>query len=370
MSQPLKSRTPIHVGIVVFPECDPSIIYGVFDTLWAAGRFVGGLKPDHDARLFEPRLVAAETGPLRLVTGVSILPQDTIADVARTDIVFVPNVMVDSGPALRALDRRLIDWIRRMHAGGAQLYASCGGALVLAESGLLDGGAATTHWGYAPLFRREFPNVTLHEDRLLVQCGAGHDIVCSGGASSWQDLVLMLVARHGGTEEAIRLSKLFLYQWHRGGQLPYASMIANVDHGDAVILRCQTWLADNYARADIVAVLAAQSGLPKRSFDRRFRSATGYSPLAYVQALRVEEAKQMLETGVEPVEAIAQEVGYADVAAFRRLFGRLAGVTPGAYRRKFQLPPLAAADTTQERKTALPGGSAVDRRTGRAAQKA
>ena len=125
-----------------------------------------------------------------------------------------------------------------------------------------------------------------------MQSGPGHSVVCSGGASSWQDLALLLIAKHGGTEEAIRISKLFLYQWHRDGQLPYASMIANVEHGDAVILRCQTWLAQNYERADIVAELVRRSGLPKRTFDRRFKAATGYSPLAYVQALRIEEAKQ------------------------------------------------------------------------------
>ena len=232
------AKEPIHVSLVVFPECDPSIIYGVFDTLWAAGKLWNvckGLPPGR--ALFEPRLVSAEPGPLKLVTGVSIIPQDTIADVGRTDVVFVPNVMVDTPHSLRSLDRRLLDWIVRMHDKGAQLYAACGGSLVLAEAGLLDGHQATTHWSYAPLFRREFPNVALHEDRILVQAGPGHSMVCSGGASSWQDLALLLVAKYGGTEEAIRMSKIFLYQWHRDGQLPYASMIQNVDHGDAVIVQ-------------------------------------------------------------------------------------------------------------------------------------
>lgn len=333
---------PIHVSLVVFPECDPSIIYGVYDTLWSAGWLWDSLKGQPGGkRLFEPRLVAAGPGPLQLVTGVRIIPQDTIADVARTDIVFVPNVLAERVESVRALDRRLIAWIKRMHARGAQLYAACGGSLVLAEAGLLDGLEATTHWSYAPLFRQLYPNVALHGERILVQTGPGHSIVCSGGASSWQDLALLLIARHAGTEEAIRISKLFLYQWHRDGQLPYASMIANVDHGDAVIQRCQTWLAQNYERADIVVELVRRSGLPKRTFDRRFRAATGYSPLGYIQALRIEEAKQLLETGSAAVEAIAREVGYGDTASFRRLFRRLAGITPGDYRRKFQLPAFA-----------------------------
>ena len=115
-----------------------------------------------------------------------------------------------------------------MHRQGAKLYAACGGSLVLAEAGLLDGREATTHWSYVPLFRRLYPNVRLHAERILVQGGPGHSLVCSGGASSWQDLALLLIARHAGTEEAIRISKLFLYQWHRDGQLPYASMIAQL----------------------------------------------------------------------------------------------------------------------------------------------
>jgi transcriptional regulator GlxA family with amidase domain len=326
--------------VVVLPECDPSIIYGVYDTLWCAGWLLKGERAS--LRLFEPRLVAAEAGPLRLITDVEIVPQDTITGVRSTDIVFVPNVLAEGMESLRALDRRVLDWIRRMHAQGAHLYAACGGSLVLAEAGLLDGHETTTHWSYVPLFRRLYPKVTLREERILVQSGPGHSLVCSGGASSWQDLALLLIARHGGTGEAIRISKLFLYQWHRDGQLPYASMIANVDHGDAAILRCQSWLAQNYERADIVAELVHRSGLPKRTFDRRFRAATGYSPLAYIQALRIEEAKQLLETGSAPVDEIAREVGYADTASFRRLFRRLAGMTPGDYRRKLQPPSLVA----------------------------
>jgi transcriptional regulator GlxA family with amidase domain len=150
----------------------------------------------------------------------------------------------------------------------------------------------------------------------------------------------------------------FLHQWHRDGQLPYASMIANVKHGDAVILRCQTWLGENYERPDVIAAVVSYSGLPKRTFDRRFRAATGYAPLAYVQALRIEEAKHLLETGSMPVDAIAAEVGYEDTASFRRLFQRIAGVPPGGYRRKFQLPDIvtkAARPSQPQRKpNALP----------------
>jgi transcriptional regulator GlxA family with amidase domain len=337
---------PVHVSLVVFPESDPSIVYGVFDTLWAAGRIWNSLmRLPPSTPIFEPRLVAAETSPLRLVTGVTIIPQDGIADVQRTDVVFVPNVMVETAKCLRGLDRRLLGWIRDRYEQGSYLYAACGGSLVLAEAGLLDGEETTTHWGYVPLFRKQFPNVRLRSDRILVQAGDGHRMLCCGGSSSWQDLTLMLVAKHAGNEEAIRISKLFLYQWHREGQLPYAAMIKNVDHGDAVVSNAQVWLVDNYQRADVVAELVRRSGVPKRTFDRRFKAATGYAPLSYVQALRIEEAKQMLETTEVTAEAVGREVGYEDPASFRRLFRRLTGMAPAGYRRKFQVPASASAAT-------------------------
>jgi transcriptional regulator GlxA family with amidase domain len=332
-------RSPIHVSVVVFPECDPSIVYGVFDTLWAAGRVweqLNGRGPGNP--YFEPRLVAAEPGPLTLVTGVTIVPHHAVSEVGATDIVCVPNVMIDSPKTLRGLDARLLRWIARRYDDGAHVYSACGGSLVLAAAGLLDGRETTTHWAYVPLFRSQFPNVQVRADRLLVQSGAGDRIVCCGGASSWQDLTMFMVAKHVAPQEAMRLSKVFLYQWHRDGQLPYACFMQNAEHDDGVIHAQQEWLADNYHRADVLALLVERSRLPKRTFDRRFKRATGYAPLSYVQALRIEEAKQFLETTNLAIEVIAPKVGYQDLASFRRLFARLTGLAPGAYRRKFQMP--------------------------------
>lgn len=336
-NEPL-GRESVDISIVVFPECDPCVIYGIYDTLWAAGTVWNKMQSQPQKPLFRPRLVAATADPIQLYTDVTIVPHHAIADVRRTDIVLVPNVMLYTPECIRKLDRRLIKWIRDMHAKGAQLFASCGGSLVLAEAGLLDGHSATTHWSYVKLFRNQFPEVDLQEKRILVHSGPGHSLVSSGGASSWQDLCLYMIARHGGIAEALRVSKIFLYQWHRDGQQPFASMVANVGHGDAAVRRCQSWLSEHYDHPDAIGELVKLSGLPKRTFDRRFRSATGYSPLGYIQSLRVEEAKQQLETSSDPIERIAQLVGYEDTASFRRLFRRLVGMTPGDYRRKFQVP--------------------------------
>ena len=105
----------IHVSIPVFPECDPSIIYGVYDTLWAAGRIWDNMKGGTPNGLFEPRVVGLENGPLELITGVSVIPQNTIKSINKTDIVFVPNVIIGPSQTPRSLDRQLIGWIKRMH---------------------------------------------------------------------------------------------------------------------------------------------------------------------------------------------------------------------------------------------------------------
>ncbi len=329
----------IRVSLLVFPECDPSIIYGVFDTLWAAGHVWNSMMglPDREP-VFNIQLVGASAGPLDLFTGVTIVTQAAAADIAKTDIVFVPNVMLSDGDSVRRLDAGLLQWIRSQFEAGAHVYSACGGSLVLAQAGLLEGQDTTTHWGYVKLFRGMFPGVRLHPDRILVQTGDRHRIVCCGGASSWQDLVLYLVAQHAGAEEAVRLSKIFLYQWHRDGQKPYACLVQNAQVEDAIIREQQVWLAQNYNGQNLVATLIKRCGIPERSFARRFRAATGYSPIEYIQALRIEEAKQMLETSDATVEHVGREVGYQDPVSFRRLFKRLCGISPADYRRRLRVP--------------------------------
>ena len=163
----------------------------------------------------------------------------------------------------------------------------------------------------------------------------------AGASASWHDLVLYLVARHVGPTAAQAMAKFMVLQWHTDGQAPYVPFDAPTDHGDAIVLAAQEWLRTGYAVAAPVTELVERSGLPERTFKRRFARATGYAPIAYVQHVRVEEAKRRLERTSEPVDAISYAVGYEDPASFRRLFKRITGVPPGAYRRKLQLPAFA-----------------------------
>ena len=212
----------------------------------------------------------------------------------------------------------------------------CTGSVLLAEAGLLDGREATTHWSAAGLFSAWYPSVRLRPERILAPAGPEHRIITSGGAASWEDLALYLIARFCGEAEAVRTAKIFLFGDRSEGQLPYAAMARPRRHEDAVIARCQAWIAGHYAADNPVTRMVAQSGLPERSFKRRFKAATGYAPVDYVQTLRIEEAKQLLETTADPTDAVAHQVGYEDPAFFRRLFKRRTGVTPARYRQRFQ----------------------------------
>jgi transcriptional regulator GlxA family with amidase domain len=185
----------------------------------------------------------------------------------------------------------------------------------------------------------------LRPERILIPAGADHRVITSGGASSWEDLAMHVVARYCGREEAIRTAKIFVFGDRSEGQLPYMALGKPRRHDDAVIAEAQSWIAEHYATPAPVAQMVARSGLAERTFKRRFRASTGYSPVEYVQALRIEEAKQMLETTDEATDTVAHSVGYEDPTFFRRLFKRRTGTTPGRYRRRYKSVGRPAPDT-------------------------
>jgi transcriptional regulator GlxA family with amidase domain len=201
-------------------------------------------------------------------------------------------------------------------------------------------------------FRERHPEVVLRLDEALVVAGDGGRLITSGASTAWHDLALYLIARHVGPATAQAMARFYLLQWHRDGQVAYQVFSPETDHGDAVVLAAQRWIAQNYAVAAPVAEMARRSGLSTRTFKRRFRAATGETTIAYVQRIRIERAKRALETSSVPVEEISWAVGYEDAASFRRLFKRMTGLTPGDYRRRFQLPDLPHLRSSEPRAVA------------------
>jgi transcriptional regulator GlxA family with amidase domain len=329
-------ETPVTVAILVFPETNASVIYGLYDLFLSTGRDWGVIiEGSPGPELIRPLIVAREAGPVQVSNGVLVSPHTTLAQCPAVDIVCVPEVNLPPEEPLTDRYREEIAWLAKRHRQGTLLAAACSGAMLFAEAGLLDGQDATTHWAWCDVLRERFPQVRVHEQRALVVTGEGQSLVMAGGGTSWLDLALYLIARTVGVEAAMQVARINLIDWHHIGQQPFARLARTRQVEDAVIARCQTWIAGHYQEANPVRNMVRLSGLAERTFVRRFQRATGMAPLEYVHALRLEEAKQMLESGDEPVEAVALEVGYEDAGYFSRLFRRKVQLTPAQYRKRF-----------------------------------
>jgi transcriptional regulator GlxA family with amidase domain len=338
------------VSLVAIPDAMAAPLSGVYDVLNSIELVATFNDAVPEENPFQVEIVSATRAHTGTASGLPVIVHRTVDELDRTDIIIIPSMMIDGGEWIPGRYPAVVKWLKDMHIQGAMLCSACTGVLLLAETGLLDGREATIHWAYAHTFRRNFPKVQLRIDKVLVTTGEHQEFVMSGASSSWHDLVLYLVARHVGPGAAQAISKFMLLQWHVDGQAPYVVFEAPTDHGDGAVLAAQEWLTGHFAVTAPVEEMVRRSDLAERSFKRRFTKATGYTPIEYVQHLRVEEAKRRLERTDTPIDEISWRVGYEDPAFFRRLFKRITRLTPGAYRRKFRLPDFA--DISNQKQTA------------------
>lgn len=332
---------PRRVSLVALPDAVISTLSGIFDAMNAFA-LMGGLKTSAGARApFHVQIVGETAGPLELASGVPINVQRAIDDVETSDIVIVPSMLLGAEGWQKGRYPRLVDRLRAWHARGAVLCSACSGIFLLAETGLFDGRDATVHFGYARAFAAAYPAVPIHPERALVIAGLREELVSSGASTSWHDLVLYLIARYAGATAAQEVARAFALQWHQEGLAPYIIFEGKTDHGDSEIRSAQQWLSNHFSVANPVEEMIKRSKLAERTFKRRFVAAAGLTPIAYVQRLRVEDAKRRLERTAASVDEISWRVGYEDAAFFRRLFKRTTGLAPGAYRKRFRVPDFA-----------------------------
>ncbi|MFN0041002.1 MAG: GlxA family transcriptional regulator [Burkholderiales bacterium] len=330
--------SPRHVSLVAVPDVLVSTLAGIYDVM--NGAALMGIPPA-GAPPFHIEIVGEEVGSLQLASGVPIEVQRAIGTIEASDIVIVPSILLRREGWKKGRYPRLVRWLQAMHDRGAVLCSACSGVFLLAETGLFDGKDATVHFSYARAFSATYPNTTIHPERVLMISGPHDELVSSGASTTWHDMALYLIARYAGATTAQELARLFALQWHQDGLTPYIIFEGKSDHGDAVIQGVQEWLKDHFSVANPVEGMIKRSKLAERTLKRRFATATGLTPIAYVQRLRVEDAKRRLERTEAPVDEISWRVGYEDAAFFRRLFKRIAGLAPGAYRKRFRLPEFA-----------------------------
>lgn len=330
-----------HISLVALPDAVVSTLFGIYDVMNAfslAGPLAPGLKVP---RPFEIQIVGESTGPLTLASGVAVDVQRAVDTIETTDIVIVPSILLRPRGWERQRYPRLVQWLRAMHARGALLCSACSGIFLLAETGLFDGKEVTVHFGYAREFASTYPAIPIHPERVLVISGLRDELVSSGASTTWHDLVLYLIARFAGSTTAQAVARIFALQWHQDGLTPYMIFEGNLEHGDGEIQSAQQWLRSHFSVANPVEEMIKRSRLAERTFKRRFTTATGLAPIAYVQRLRIEDAKRRLERTEDSVDEISWRVGYEDAAFFRRLFKRTTGLSPGAYRKRFRIPDFA-----------------------------
>jgi len=338
----LSPNKPISVLIVALPETAGSALYGMLDVLCSAGNIFQTLVRSNDEqKLFQVRIVANSEHPFTCGNGIPVTPDCSICDDPMADIIIIPEMWLGPDEVLTGRHRPMIEWLCRKYEAGATLCSACSGAVMLAETGLLDGCQATSHWGYQDLFRNCYPRVRFDPAPSLTYADPKGRIITAGGTTSWHDLALHLIARYASPGEALRIAKVYLLKWHSESELPFASLVRSVPHGDSVVKKCENWLQLHFTEIDAIPQVTELAGVPERTLKRRFKSATGSSLVTYLQNLRVEEAKHLLETTDTSVDEISYAAGYSDASFFRRLFKRLTGLTPSHYRKMFQ-PILAA----------------------------
>lgn len=267
---------------------------------------------------------------LKLDEGFFSVHPVKISDIKFTDLLIIPSV--NYGERLVEENRALIDWIKEQYKSGAEIATMCSGAFLLAATGLLDGKVCSTHWNVAANFRKLYPNIHLQVDKLIT---SDKGIYTNGGAYSFLNLILFLVEKYFGRETAIYCSKIFQIDMERSSQSPFLIFQTQKNHGDELIFQAQTYIEENLAEKISFEELAAKLATSRRNFDRRFIKATGNTPVEYLQRVKVEVAKNILEKGRKSVFEVMDEVGYSDDKAFREVFKKITGLSPLEYKNKF-----------------------------------
>ncbi|MDL5591315.1 GlxA family transcriptional regulator [Bacillus subtilis] len=322
----------MHITLLVTDYCSAASTFLALEVLRAANLLAEGEPP------FEVVSVSLDGGEVTTLGGHRVAVQAALGSIERTDLVLVPGFIFTLREALPGFDR-YVPWLQARHAEGATVASMCTAAFLLAEAGLLEGRRATTHWAFAGLFRRRYPEVLLDETLILCE---DSNVMTSGGASAAMDLLLHVVRRFASLELAQTCGRYLLIDSVRTGQSAYVMWSTPKGHGDAKVLQVQNWLEAHYTEPVLIDELAQRFGFGTRNFKRRFKEATGYSPLAYLQTLRLEQAKHLLETTRLSLERITFQVGYEDSNSFRRLFQQRIGMPPAAYRKTFQVRGVSA----------------------------
>jgi transcriptional regulator GlxA family with amidase domain len=321
----LPGMTSLPTAIVAFDGVQSLDVTGPWEVLHTADLYAGSSR--------QLLLATPEGRTVRSESGIQLTADASLASIERVDTLIVAG---GDGTRTAVGDASLIAEIARLAAGARRTASVCSGAFLLAEAGLLDGRRATTHWSRCESLARRYPEVTVEPDAIFVRDGS---ILTSAGVTAGMDLALALVEDDLGRDVALQTARqLVVYARRPGGQSQFSVQLSQQLAEREPVRDLQAWMADHLDEDLSVGTLAGRMHLSERQLTRVFGSELGASPADYVERLRVERARSMLETDGASLESVASRCGFASAEVMRRAFHRRLGASPSDYRRRFRIP--------------------------------
>ncbi|MBU2482341.1 MAG: helix-turn-helix domain-containing protein [Proteobacteria bacterium] len=318
------------ITILALHNTMATTVSGPMDVFSQAGILWNHINGIPATPFFEVRIASVDGQPVQCLNNILIQPHQAMNSIEKTDLVIIPSIAdIEKN---RRYNQPIIKWLQDKNKHGASIASVCTGAFLLAETGLLKNKSATTHWGFVNQFKKMYPDVHLKSERLITDEG---NLYCAGALGAGIDLSVYLVEKYCGHEIAVQCSKSLIHDMDRSSQAPYNVFVFQKNHTDEMIKSAQLWVENHFDEpVDIDRICRAHS-MTRRTFERRFKKATGDSPLLYLQRVRVEAAKRLLESNTNAFTEICYRVGYEDSAHFRTIFKKHTGVLPSEYQRKF-----------------------------------
>lgn len=322
------------IGLWVSQGCMFSSVTMLLDTFAIANLWHKTLTKKESPALFEALILTTDGLPVTAYGGIRIQPDRAVGQVEQADCIVISPFLPNVTPMPANLDI-LFQWIKTMRQQGTSIASVCTGTFILAEMGLLDGKKATTNWQYARMFMARYPKVRLTPEEVMTE---DDGFICTGAATAVYYLGLHFIKQFGSQKLASVCSKALLVDPNRGSQAPYSIFVPIKHHGDTQVLKAQQLIEKNYAKINAIDAVAGAVGISPRHFKRRFKHATSELPLKYLQRVRIDAAKEKLETTKDSIDEITWAVGYQDISSFSRLFKQHTQISPRAYRDKFFSP--------------------------------
>lgn len=324
-----------NIALIAYDDCYTSSLAKVQDNLNVANAFWRKQHGDTEGQ-FTTKILSMDQEVIQTTSGLRMLSDGNLSQAEDCQVIFVPSLHYAGELPFNRRIRQLqplVDWLRSQHKKGKLIMGHCTSSFILAETGLLDGGTATTSWWLEKRFKQRYPNIELNIRQLYIE----HNRVISGAAANSEQLMaLRLIERFMGKSIANQCAKATLLNTNEIEQTAFLTLENQLEHNDPLVSKAQAWLQRNMKERFSLDQLADELAVSTRTLIRRFKQVLDETPNRYLQNLRIDTAKRMLENSGLAVESVMLQVGYTDLSSFSRLFQRKTGLTPRAYRQRFQ----------------------------------